>query len=265
MSVVERRRRRQRTRHLDDRLHIGAVPPHRHQSVGGAVGVDPRRVRREVRVDPITTRPDHDQVAAGCGHPYELRSEAPAEESQRFLHVAGGRFDGDDPLPIGRPRQLRVQRRRLGELLRLRSRALRVDRDPVDLASDLVVPRDKGDGLAVRRPRRIELPDLLRRQAARSPVRQVRHVQAAERREGQPLAVGRRRDVAHLVGGEGRGVIDPVGEPHLRTGVERDVGSEWDLDCRRLIDRNAPDLTAVRHDDRLVVGREGVAGKHVQR
>src|SRR5438105_778626 len=47
--VIERTRRRQWSGHLEQRLHVRAVPPHRDESFLEAVREDARRVRREVR------------------------------------------------------------------------------------------------------------------------------------------------------------------------------------------------------------------------
>ena len=133
------------------------------------------------------------------------------------------------------------------------------------MAAVRVVPRCVCDPLPVRRPLRVELADVGAGQASGLAVGQVLRPQAVEGGEGDALAARGRHRRADLAGDDHGGGIDLIGELHLGADPQLHLGLEGNLDGVTAVHRDAPDLAAVRDDDRRPVGDEGVAGQEVQR
>ena len=140
-----------------------------------------------------------------------------------------------------------------------------IGREPLRLATTvrahlldvppLVGPRDVRDPLPVGGPGRYLLVHRVAREAPRDALRHVHHVHLVERAEREPATVRGRRRVANLLHEHVPRVHARL-EAHQRPEVLLDMRLERngaDLSGR---DLHAPDLAAVRNDQRLGVGRE---------
>ncbi len=100
-------------------------------------------------------------------------------------------------------------------------------------------------------------------QATRLPLRPPHDVQAVERRESEPAAVGGGHGVADLADGEGRGVLDGVLELDLGSHRELLPHPERDLDRVSPVDGKSPDPASVGGQDLSRVRCEVHPGQHV--
>ena len=233
---------------------VGAVVAHGDEAFIGLVDVDAVRVAAEVWPAAARDRGDARGRATRGGQPVEL-----VARPEVLRHARGARaLDRHDALPVGRPHRMIVERGLGREALRF---GAPVRADFLDMTA-LIGPRDVGDPLPVGRPRRHLLVHAVGRQPPRRAPRQVHDVELVERAERQAPAVGRGARVADLL-------HEHVARVHA--GVEPDQGPQVlvhldrEGDGRRLTRRHldAPDLPAVRHDQRLRVGREGRARHQV--
>ena len=219
---------------------------------------------------------DHGGVASVGGEPDELRVQSPDEGIDGLLQVSSGGPNRHDPLPVRRPGELLVVRRRRGQ----GGCATALGGHPPDVSlARVVVPGHVGDPLAVGRPDGLELAHLVVGQApgvggagggvvggvagCAGAVGQLRDVEPVQGGEGDLRAVRRDPRVADLLDGEDGRVLDRV--------LELDLGPDGDLHIRRerylgrlrAVHGDPPDPPAVGEDQRFGVRREGVSREHV--
>ena len=134
--------RRHRSRDLEVRFHIRAVPAERHEAVTAAIGVNAIGIRGEVRIAEPARGHDQRCGAAGCRNGNELRGGRAAESADRVLEFARGGAHRDQTVTGRRPRDLRVEPGRLRELRDRRGGLPGRPRGAHDLSAVAIVPCD---------------------------------------------------------------------------------------------------------------------------
>ena len=225
------------------------------------VEIDPIRVgRRDMRRPPAVCRRDQRPVTAVRRQgndvlvgPGRERTRGLAEDASRSLH-------GDEPIALGRPGRLLVDR---GPRRQPNRRRAAVGAHLVNVSA-VGRPGDEGDPGAVGRPGRLCFDYLEIGQAARLAVRQWTNPEPVESGGRQPRTVGRRHRIPDLPCRERGTVVHVVTERQLRTELQVCPDAERDRDrfgpLRR---RHAPDPAAVRHDELRGIRSERHAGQNI--
>ena len=252
---------RRRAVHLHVGLLVGPVPADRHQAVLPVVQVDAVRVGRRVREGAPVGRRHQRPVASFGRDGYDVRTGSRSGLPRRLPEAAGRPLDGDQPLPVRRPRRV-LKDRRAGAQPHRRGAAVRAHL--VQMSAVLRGPGDERDPRAVGRPGRLRLDQVQIGESARLAVRDRPRVEPVERREGQRRPVGRGHRVADLPDREPHAVVDRVLEGQLRPDPELGLHAERHRDRLGVLgDRDAPDFPAVGDHDLRRIGRERHAGQHV--
>ena len=261
MRVAHSRRRR--AHHAQVLLHVGAIPPERHQPLTEAVGIDPRAIIAEVRAVAVAGGRNDRGIAAGGRQPDEGGAQRPPEEAGRLLQVTRGAAGGHDPLAIGRPGQVGVERRRPRDLHRAHGPA--ADLGAHDVPTLLVMPRDPRHRTPVGGPHRVILADVRRGDAPRCALREVLDPEPVDRGEHHALAIRRNHRAANLARGDHRRGVHPEVALHLGAHRQLDLHLERNLDSRRAVEWHPPELATVGGDDGATVRGVRVPRQHVHR